>query len=207
MLCASIGGMLGANRPCVPSIVSVPMCLCFIRDATTTCQVLSSGLVLSLQVGGVLSTIPPDFCFYNITEGLRLEGPSRSHLAQPPAQAGSSGAGCPGPRPGDFGRFPDRRLRNLSGQLVPLLCHLHSTEVLWGWDGALVALLKWTSFLVCPWEHGARVHSHQAFLLRTVQSDCLVITERDDLRVALPYLAVACGWVFVIHKGGCGQPG
>lgn len=46
-----------------------------------------------------------------------------------PAQAGSYGAGCPGPRPGDFCR-PPRRKHNLSGQAVPVLSHSHSAEVL-----------------------------------------------------------------------------
>ena len=53
-------------------------------------------------------------------------GPS----APTPAQQGQHRV--PRAIPGNFERSPRRRLQNLSRQLVPVLCHPHSTEVLSG---------------------------------------------------------------------------
>lgn len=46
-----------------------------------------------------------------------------------PAQGGPLWTGCSGPCPGNLRRSPERRLHSLSGKLVPVLWHSHSTEV------------------------------------------------------------------------------
>lgn len=52
------------------------------------------------------------------------------HMAEPLLQQRCPEEGCPGPQPGGFWISPGRRLHNHTGQLVPVLHHLHSTEVL-----------------------------------------------------------------------------
>lgn len=53
-----------------------------------------------------------------------LEGTSGDDLVHSPAKAG-----CTGTHPGGFYTSPER-LHNLSGQTVPVLCHLPCNEVL-----------------------------------------------------------------------------
>lgn len=52
------------------------------------------------------------------------------HLVLSHCSSRTPRAGCPGSCPGCIWRSPRRRLHSLTGQPVPVLHHLHSTEVL-----------------------------------------------------------------------------
>lgn len=61
----------------------------------------------------------------------------KSSDTAPSAQAGNLSIGCPG----GFWKSPRRRLHSLSGHVVPMLSHPHSTEVLPGIQKALPVFL------------------------------------------------------------------
>lgn len=66
--------------------------------------------------------------YFPKSEGFRLEGTSGGHLVQPPAQAGTPGAGCPGPCTGGFRRAPRRQTPQLTASLGnPCQCSITHT--------------------------------------------------------------------------------